>query len=72
VPDAKLEIAIDRTACRGAGECIYRAPRTFALDASDRAVVVSVDSDSEAVVLAAARACPHFAISVQRGSERLV
>ena len=72
----KLEIEINRAVCRGAGECLLRAERTFALDDDDRAKLISPGSDSnpddEQVVLAAARACPNFAISVSRGGARLV
>ncbi len=67
-----LEIAIDRAACRGAGECVFRAERTFVLDDEDCAKLISADGDSEEVVLAAARACPNFAIAVSRGGVRLV
>jgi len=76
-----LEIEIDRNACCGVGECVLRANRTFALDDSDRAKLISPldshrqpapDTDGEPMVLAAARACPNFAISVSRGGVRLV
>lgn len=75
---ARLEIEINRAVCRGAGECVLRAERTFALDDDDRAKLISPGSDSnpnpddEPVVLAAARACPNFAISVSRDGARLV
>lgn len=72
----RIEIKIDRAACRGAGECVLRAERTFALDAEGRAKLISPDAVAnpadEHAVLAAARACPNFAISVSRGGGRLV
>ena len=72
----RIEIEIDRTACRGAGECVFRAERTFALDGDGHAKLISPDTATdptdEQVVLAAARACPNFAISVRRGGCRLV
>jgi ferredoxin len=70
----ELEIAIDRAACRGTGECVLRAGRTFALDDEDCAqlVVSNLDQDAEQVILAAARACPNFAISVTQRGVRLV
>jgi len=76
-----LEIEIDRNACCGVGECVLRADRTFALDDEDCAKLLSPldphfqfapDADGERGVLAAARACPNFAISVSRGGVRLV
>jgi len=69
---SNLEIQIDRAACRGAGECVFRAERTFALDDENRAMLMAGERDSESVVLDAARACPNFAISVRRGATRLV
>lgn len=67
-----LEIAIDRGACRGAGECALRAPGSFALDADGRARLVEPRRDVDRVAVAAARACPHFAIAVRRGGSRIV
>ena len=69
---SRLEIRIDLAECRGAGECVYRAPGTFALGSADRSEVIDPEGDPEARILAAARACPHFAITVQRDGERLV
>ena len=72
----RIEIEIDRAACRGAGECVLRAERTFALGDDGRAKLISTDAAAnpadEQVVLAAARACPNFAILVSRGGVRLV
>jgi ferredoxin len=67
-----LQIKIDRTACRGAGECVFRADRTFALAEDRRAKLTGVQGDDDDRVLAAARACPHFAIVVLRDGRRLV
>ncbi len=67
-----LEIRIDREACRGAGECVFRAPGSFALDDADRAVVRGAGDDPDARIVEAARACPHFAIQVLRDGERVV
>jgi ferredoxin len=67
-----LTIDIDRSACCGSCECLRLAPRTFALDAERKAVVRDGGGDIESVVLAAARACPNFAVRVWRGGERLV
>lgn len=67
-----LEIRIDHQACRGAGECVSRAPSSFAFDDEDRGVVRDVAGDPEDQLLLAARACPHFAIQVHRNGRRLV
>lgn len=68
----QLRIEIDRAACRGAGECVKRAPESFALDEEARAMLRRPSGDDEATLLRAARACPHFAISVHRAEKRLV
>jgi len=67
-----LEVRVDRDACRGAGECVFRAPASFALDAEGKSVPSEPPADPEEVVLAAARSCPHFAIAVRRGGRALV
>jgi len=68
----KLEIRIDRAACHGTGECVFRAPASFALDDEDTATLRDSPGDAEDQLLRAARACPHFAIAVRRDGERLV
>jgi ferredoxin len=68
---ADLEVSVDRTACRGSRECVRRAPRAFALDGQRRATVRDAAAEPEAALLAAARACPRFAIQVHRAGQRL-
>ena len=63
--------------CRGTGECALRAPASFALGADDKSTVVTAedslcDADPREAILAASRACPHFAISVFDGGKRVV
>ena len=70
--EAALEVEVNRAVCRGAGECVFRAPGTFALDDESRSRVRDPAGDARDVVLAAARSCPHFAISVTSGGRRLV
>ena len=67
-----LEIAIDRKACKSAGQCVFRAPLTFELDETDRARVIDPGGDAEDVVIEAARSCPNFAIRVDKDGERVV
>ena len=68
---APLEITIDRDRCRGAAECLYRAPGTFALDGQRKSIVTDPTGDDEDTILAAARSCPNFAIEVKREGEKL-
>jgi ferredoxin len=68
---AHLEVTADRAACKGARACVRRAPASFSLDAQRRVVVAHVPGDAEDAILAAARACPNFAIEVRRAGVRL-
>lgn len=52
---------IDAPACAAHGDCVDIAPAVFALD-GDVATVIGADQD--AVILAAAEACPSVAIIV--------
>jgi ferredoxin len=69
---ADLEVSVDRAACRGSRECVRLAARAFALDAEGRARVRDAAAEPDAALVAAARACPRFAIEVRRGGRRLV
>ncbi len=66
-----LDVRVDRAACRGSRVCVRRAPRSFRIDPEGRAVAVAPPGDDDAAVLAAARACPNFAIEVWRDGARL-
>lgn len=59
-----IEVVVDRARCVGTRACINAAPRTFALDDAEVAVVVDVGGDGEEAVIDAARSCPTGAISV--------
>jgi ferredoxin len=61
-----LEVAVDRGACMGAGECVYRAPKTFGFDEEGRAIVIGSGADPDDDVIMAANCCPNFAIKVTR------
>jgi ferredoxin len=61
-----LEVFVDRDACTGARACVLRAPHTFALDGSGKAVAAEPPGDPEEAILAAARSCPNFAIELRR------
>ena len=64
-----LEVRIDRSRCQAAGQCAFRAPATFGLDNDGKGIVLGNPDDAREVIVAAARSCPNFAISV-RSSER--
>jgi len=65
VAPSRLDIRVDRSACRGAMSCVRRAPGTFSLDERRKSLVASEPCDPEAVIRAAAAACPHFAITIR-------
>jgi ferredoxin len=58
-----FRIVIDRSLCSGFGSCVEQAPNVFALDASGLVEARTLESDSDAVLDAAA-ACPMGAIAV--------
>jgi len=61
-----LEIRVDHDRCRGAGECVSRAPGTFTLNDDNRSIVIDPAGDDLATVRIAASSCPHFAITLER------
>lgn len=67
-----LEVTVDEGLCLGAQRCIYLAPRVFELNAAGQAEVLDPAAVSEADVMAVARQCPNFAITVIRDGEVLV
>jgi ferredoxin len=69
-----IEIAVERSLCMGAGECVYHDPATFALDDQRRSYVRASrreDADED-VAVEAAQACPNYAIRVWLDGEELV
>ena len=65
-PPVGLDIAIDRDACIGSGNCGFLAPGVFDLDDDSIAVVVDPDAAPETDVVTAAERCPGKAIAVRR------
>lgn len=64
----KYTIKIDRKACIGATTCTAVAPKTFEMDDQNIAVVkegTAADLDDLDTILAAAQACPVFAIIIE-------
>ena len=66
-----LEIRIDTAACRAAGECVSRAPESFAIGDDAKARWIESSRESAEQIIAAARSCPNFAISVCRDGREL-
>lgn len=60
-----LEIRVDHAVCQGAGACVRRAPGTFSLSAERRSLVAERPRENDAVIRAAANACPFFAIEIR-------
>jgi len=67
-----LEVTVDEGLCLGAQRCAFLAPSVFELNASGQADVLDPASVSESDLLAVARQCPNFAITVSRDGEVLV
>ena len=67
-----LEVTVDEGLCLGAQRCAYLAPTVFELNASGQADVLDPGSVPEADLIAVARQCPNFAITVTRDGEVLV
>lgn len=59
-----IEVYVDEGMCMGVESCVRHAPGAFALNAERRATAVVPPTDNVETVLAAARACPNFAITV--------
>ncbi len=60
----RIAVQIDRTLCFGFGDCVDTAPGVFALDESDKAVVLDPDAEDVDFILEAAQNCPVDAIIV--------
>lgn len=59
----KYKVEVIRDKCIGAASCVAIAPKTFALDAEQKAVLIG-DDDLDDVKLLAAQSCPTAAIVV--------
>ena len=59
-----LEIAIDRGACMGSGNCSFWAPGVFDLDDEGIAYVVDQTASPEEKIVLAEQGCPTRAITV--------
>lgn len=61
-----LEIAIDRDACMGSGNCSFWAPGVFDLDDEGIAIVLDSTAAPEEKIELAAQGCPTRAITLTR------
>ena len=66
-----LDVRIDSQACRSAGECVLRAPGSFEIADDGTAQLNENSRESADVIIAAARSCPNFAISVRQNGREL-
>ena len=66
-----LEVQVQRARCIATKSCISAAPRTFALDPTEVAVVTDAGGNSDDDVIRAAEACPTGAITVYRDGVRV-
>jgi ferredoxin len=67
----QLEVRVDPEACRAAGECVLRAPGSFEITQLGAAQLIESSGESAGAIIAAARSCPNFAISVRRDGREL-
>jgi ferredoxin len=61
---AKLKISVNNTRCIGSGDCVEMAPGVFQMDSDEKSEVYNQTGAADAVIIAAARACPARAITV--------
>jgi ferredoxin len=64
-----VEIAIDRDACMGSGNCSFWAPGVFDLDDSGIAIVLDAAAATDERIVLAAQGCPTRAIAITRDGE---
>lgn len=67
-----LEVRVDDGLCLGAQRCVYLAPAVFALNDVGQAEVLDPAALPEEDLIAVARQCPNFAITVIRDGTVIV
>ncbi len=60
-----MNVRILRNECCGNAECVALAPNVFVLDSKNKAVVVSAESATRALLIEVAEACPCQAIVLE-------
>ena len=61
---AGIRIEVDRELCFGFGDCVDTAPRVFALDDEDKAIVIDPDAATLEKIVEASQNCPVDAIII--------
>ncbi len=61
-----LDVRVQRARCIATKACVSAAPRTFALDPTQVAVVADAGGDPDDDIVRAAESCPTGAIAVYR------
>jgi ferredoxin len=61
---AGIRIEVDRELCFGFGDCVDTAPRVFALDDEDKAIVIDPDGAAIEKIVEASQNCPVDAIII--------
>jgi ferredoxin len=61
---ARLVTTVNKSKCIASGDCVEMAPGVFQFDSDDKSEVYNQTGAADAVILAAARACPAKAITV--------
>jgi ferredoxin len=61
---AGVRIEVDRELCFGFGDCVDTAPRVFALDDEEKAIVIDPDAGTLEVIIDASQNCPVDAIII--------
>jgi len=61
---AGIRIEVDRELCFGFGDCVDTAPRVFALDDEDKAIVLDPDGATLEKIIEASQNCPVDAIII--------
>ena len=59
-----VRIEVDRELCFGFGDCVDTAPRVFALDEDDKAIVIDPDGAALERIVEASQNCPVDAIII--------
>ena len=67
-----LEVRVDDGLCLGAQRCLYLAPAVFDLNAYGQAELIDATALCEDELIAVARQCPNFAITVVRDGQVVV
>lgn len=60
-----MKVRVDRSLCRGLGNCVVLAPTVFRLDETRKAVVTDPASVDDGTLFAAAESCTENAIILE-------